>query len=56
VTQGSTNPQIALALQISRETVKKTLQRVYCKLDVNGRAQMAGRLVELGCLWSSQSG
>jgi DNA-binding CsgD family transcriptional regulator len=50
VMQGSNNLQIATALQIARETVKKTLQRLYDKLDVSGRAQMVKRVVDLGCL------
>jgi DNA-binding CsgD family transcriptional regulator len=48
VTRGENNLQIAATLRIARETVKKTLQRVYRKLDVNGRAQMVARVVELG--------
>ena len=47
---GLSNPAIAASLQVARETVKQTLRRVYVKLEVNGRAQMAARLAELGCL------
>lgn len=38
---GRNNVEIALSLGIARETVKQTLRRVYRKLDVSGRAQMA---------------
>jgi DNA-binding CsgD family transcriptional regulator len=48
VAQGSNNQEIASALSVARETVKKTLRRVYSKLDVNGRAQMVARLAEMG--------
>jgi len=41
---GRNNVQIALELGIARETVKQTLRRVYRKLDVAGRAQMATAL------------
>jgi DNA-binding CsgD family transcriptional regulator len=42
---GRNNLQIALQLGIARETVKQTLRRVYRKLAVTGRAQMAAKLV-----------
>jgi DNA-binding CsgD family transcriptional regulator len=45
VAAGRSNIEIALELGIARETVKQTLRRVYRKLDVNGRAQMAATLV-----------
>jgi DNA-binding CsgD family transcriptional regulator len=45
---GRNNVEIALALGIARETVKQTLRRVYRKLDVTGRAQMAATLTARG--------
>jgi DNA-binding CsgD family transcriptional regulator len=42
---GRNNLEIALQLGIGRETVKQTLRRVYRKLDVKGRVEMATRLV-----------
>jgi DNA-binding CsgD family transcriptional regulator len=45
---GRNNLEIALQLGIARETVKQTLRRVYRKLAVTGRAQMAAKLVLLG--------
>jgi DNA-binding CsgD family transcriptional regulator len=42
---GRNNLEIALQLGIARETVKQTLRRVYRKLEVSGRAQMAAKLV-----------
>jgi DNA-binding CsgD family transcriptional regulator len=45
---GRNNLEIALQLGISRETVKQTLRRVYRKLDVRVRAQMAAKLAILG--------
>ena len=50
VARGSNNVQIASTLRLARETVKKTLRRVYIKLGVTGRAQMVARLAELGWL------
>jgi DNA-binding CsgD family transcriptional regulator len=47
---GRNNIEIALQLGIARETVKQTLRRVYRKLDADGRAQMATKLVLRG-LW-----
>ena len=47
---GRNNVQIALQLGIARETVKQTLRRVYRKLDVVGRAQMAATLAARGFL------
>jgi DNA-binding CsgD family transcriptional regulator len=44
--QGFNNLEIAATLHLARETVKKTLRRVYLKLDVNGRAEMVARLAE----------
>lgn len=48
--KGRNNVEIALELGIARETVKQTLRRVYRKLDVTGRAQMAAMLVARGWL------
>jgi DNA-binding CsgD family transcriptional regulator len=45
---GRNNVEIALALGIARETVKQTLRRVYRKLDVSGRAQMAATMAARG--------
>ena len=48
--KGMDNAQISEKLGIARDTVKKTLGRVYEKLHVNGRAQMAAQLVRKGVL------
>lgn len=45
---GRNNVEIARALGIARETVKQTLRRVYRKLEVNGRAQMAATMAARG--------
>jgi DNA-binding CsgD family transcriptional regulator len=45
VMQGANNVQIAASLQIARDTVKKTLQRMYEKLHVHGRAEMVAKLL-----------
>jgi DNA-binding CsgD family transcriptional regulator len=45
VMQGANNVRIAISLQIARNTVKKTLQRIYEKLQVHGRAEMVARLM-----------
>lgn len=47
---GRNNVEIGLELGIARETVKQTLGRVYRKLDVTGRAQMAATLAARGLL------
>lgn len=47
---GHNNLAIALRLGIARETVKQTLRRVYRKLNVTGRAQMAATLAARGLL------
>jgi DNA-binding CsgD family transcriptional regulator len=47
---GRNNLEIALELGLARETVKQTLGRVYRKLDVSGRAQMAATLATRGLL------
>jgi DNA-binding CsgD family transcriptional regulator len=45
--RGRNNLQIALELGLARETIKQTLRRVYVKLDVSGRAEMAAHLAGL---------
>jgi DNA-binding CsgD family transcriptional regulator len=45
---GRNNLEIALQIGIARETVKQTLRRVYKKLGVNGRAQMASTMATRG--------
>jgi DNA-binding CsgD family transcriptional regulator len=47
---GQNNLAIALELGIARETVKQTLRRVFRKLGVNGRTQMAAKLASRGVL------
>jgi DNA-binding CsgD family transcriptional regulator len=47
---GRNNAEIAKELGIARETVKQALGRVYSKLDVSGRAQMAATLAARGFL------
>lgn len=42
--QGMANPQIARALFVSRCTVEATLSRVYRKLGVVGRPELAAAL------------
>lgn len=44
VASGRNNRQIALHLGLARETIKQTLRRVYQKLGVRCRAEMAVRL------------
>lgn len=41
VTEGRTNPEIAAAMFISRETVKTHLSHVFAKLGVSSRAELA---------------
>jgi DNA-binding CsgD family transcriptional regulator len=41
---GLTNPQIAQALFISRKTVTVHLTRIYQKLDISSRAELASSL------------
>lgn len=48
VMAGKNNLEVARALGIARETVKQTLRRVYEKLEVRGRAEMAAVLARLG--------
>ncbi|TGN65063.1 response regulator transcription factor [Nocardioides eburneiflavus] len=45
---GLSNPEMALALSLSRHTVKQHTSAVYRKLGVRNRAQAAGRARELG--------
>jgi DNA-binding CsgD family transcriptional regulator len=45
---GRNNLEIALQVGIARETVKQTLRRVYRKLGVSGRAQMASTMTARG--------
>jgi DNA-binding CsgD family transcriptional regulator len=44
VASGRNNLEIALHLGLARETIKQTLRRVYQKLGVRSRAEMAARL------------
>jgi DNA-binding CsgD family transcriptional regulator len=44
VASGLSNPQVAKAAFISRKTVEANLARVYRKLNIHSRAQLAGRL------------
>jgi DNA-binding CsgD family transcriptional regulator len=48
--RGLDNLQISEKLGLARDTVKKTLGRVYEKLDVRGRTQMTANLVRRGLL------
>jgi DNA-binding CsgD family transcriptional regulator len=50
VASGLSNVEVALELGVARETVKQALARVYAKLDVSGRAQMAATLASRGWL------
>jgi DNA-binding CsgD family transcriptional regulator len=47
---GCNNVEIGLRFGIARETVKQTLRRVYSKLGVGGRAEMAAKLALHGLL------
>jgi DNA-binding CsgD family transcriptional regulator len=44
--EGRSNPEIAQALFVTRKTVETHLGRVYRKLDIAGRGQLAGLLSE----------
>ncbi|MGH8194230.1 MAG: ATP-binding protein [Woeseiaceae bacterium] len=44
--KGLSNPQIAQALFVTRKTVETHLSRVYSKLDIPGRVQLARSLAE----------
>jgi DNA-binding CsgD family transcriptional regulator len=48
VVRGLDNGQIAAAASISRNTVKQHLKRVFGKLDVSSRAELAGAVVRAG--------
>ena len=50
VAAGETNPEIALALGISAETVKTLVQRIFQKLGARRRAESVSRAHELGLL------
>ena len=45
--QGRSNPQIAQALFVTRKTVETHLGRVYSKLGIAGRAQLAAALAQV---------
>lgn len=47
---GLSNPEVAVALQMSRHTVKQHTSAVYRKLGVRNRTQAASRAQELGLL------
>jgi DNA-binding CsgD family transcriptional regulator len=47
---GHNNLEIARALGLARETIQQALRRVYSKLQVSGRAQMAATLAVRGLL------
>jgi DNA-binding CsgD family transcriptional regulator len=53
VAAGRNNVEVALELGVGRETVKQALSRVYAKLQVRGRAQMAAILAARGMVPSS---
>ncbi|MEA2269184.1 MAG: hypothetical protein QOC64_1794 [Solirubrobacteraceae bacterium] len=44
---GSSNAEIAQALMISPETVKRHLSTVYAKMDIRSRTELALRLVPI---------
>jgi DNA-binding CsgD family transcriptional regulator len=50
VAAGRSNLEAGFELGVARETVKQALRRVYAKLDVSGRAQMAATLAARGML------
>jgi DNA-binding CsgD family transcriptional regulator len=45
--EGQSNPEIAQALFVTRKTVETHLGRVYRKLDIPGRGQLASKIREL---------
>ena len=48
--RGDDNPAISRKLGIARDTVKQALSRVYAKLGVSGRVQLAAQLIRRGWL------
>ena len=46
VSNGHTNSEVAVALQISRKTVEWNLSKIYRKLDVRSRTELAARTTE----------
>jgi DNA-binding CsgD family transcriptional regulator len=44
VGEGRTNREVAAALYVTDRTVEGHLTRIYAKLDVRSRAELAGRL------------
>ena len=46
--EGKTNREIAGALWMSEKTVEAHLSRIYRKLGVRNRAELAGRRLEVG--------
>ena len=46
VSNGHTNSEVAAALQISRKTVEWNLSKIYRKLDVRSRTELAARTTE----------
>ena len=44
VTAGSTNDEVAALLFVTRRTVEANLTRIYRKLGVRSRTELAGRL------------
>ena len=53
--EGTTNPEIAARLHISQRTVETHLGRIYAKLGLNTRAQLAAWVVETGRALPSRS-
>lgn len=45
VREGLTNPQIAARLHVSRRTVSTHLYRIFKKLDVRSRSELAAKAV-----------
>jgi LuxR family maltose regulon positive regulatory protein len=50
ISQGLSNKRVARTLEISPETVKTHVKRIFLKLAVNTRAEAAFRAVSLGLL------
>ena len=46
VSSGHTNREVAVALQISPKTVEWNLSKIYRKLDVRSRTELATRRIE----------